>query len=221
MGRGQSTAVSGEMQVARVGDAFAYVRPFYVESENSNKPLLRFVEVLYRGRTGFAPTVAEAFSQAAGRVVAGRRTSGNGTGSAGGSSGSGAGGPGDGGVVDPNATQSELVAQAAEAFDAAQQALANGDLGTYQRKIDEAGALVHRANEANEANEAGALVNETATPSRSPTSAVPAPAPTTTSPPTSASAGAAAPADGAAPAEATTTSVTATKALSVSVTNNP
>ena len=44
-------------------------------------------------------------------------------------------------------TVEELLAQAAEAFDAAQAALEEGDLGTYQERVEEARGYINEARE--------------------------------------------------------------------------
>ncbi len=141
LGRGGSEVISGEVQMVRIGRALLYVRPLYVRGESTKNPLLRFVEIRFRGRTGFAPTLAEALTQVVDdpssvpsldrslptSASPGPPTTTPSTASA--------------------ATVPELLASASVAYRDAQTALAKGDLGTYQSKVDELGRAVARADE--------------------------------------------------------------------------
>ena len=167
LGRGGSEVISGQVQLVRVGRALLYVRPLYVRSDQTKKPTLRFVEIRYRGRTGFAPTLAEALTQvvddpnqvpslgAATRTGERVATPTTAPGSA--------------------ATVPQLLAKASKAYVDAQTSLAKGDLGTYQSKVDEMGRAIEQANEL-----AGGTVPTSIVPtSIVPTSVVPAPTSTT------------------------------------------
>ena len=138
-------------------DRLLYVRPLYVDGGNSGLPLARLVIVAYNTEVRMCPTLEQAlgallipeedvdedctevvspFAGSAPAVIDTPDPGDDGDGDQ----------TGDGGTVTPPSTEVETVlADAAAAFDEAEQALAEGDLGLYQDKIAEAEALLDQA----------------------------------------------------------------------------
>ena len=131
-----SDVVYGDLQMIPIGDSLLWTRPVYVKSQTVGQPQVRLVVAYYNGQTGFGESLEVALTQLfpglsidLGDVV----------------------GP----PVDPEdpdnpdepvaATASQLLQQAEELFNEADVALKDGDLGTYQVKVDEAKALVAQA----------------------------------------------------------------------------
>ena len=131
-----SDVVYGDLQMIPVGDSLLWTRPVYVKSQTVGQPQVRLIVAYYNGEVGFGDSLEAALAQLfpglsidLGDVV----------------------GP----PVDPedpanpdqpsDATASELLQQAEELFNDADDALKDGDLGTYQIKVDEAKALVVQA----------------------------------------------------------------------------
>ena len=159
----QGSRVSfGDLQILPVGDTIVSVRPWFVQAASTSPvPELRYVSVTYNKESFRGATLEQALSEAfpgldldLGSVVGGSTSNGS-TGS--GSSGSGSGSSG-GGTTPSTTTPStttpqtdasveDLLAEAQQKYDDAQQALKDGDLGEYQRLIDEAFAAARRAAE--------------------------------------------------------------------------
>ena len=146
-----------------VGDSLLYVRPMFVENKDSNLPLLTYVIVLFHGRIGFQPTLAEALKQSLepnAATVDGLGTTGT-TGTDAGTGGTGGGAPpttiasttsivaaatGPLSVADlAKLSTEEILTRASGAYEAAQAALAGRKLDVYQAKVDEMGQLVTEA----------------------------------------------------------------------------
>ncbi|MGK2958547.1 MAG: UPF0182 family membrane protein [Acidimicrobiales bacterium] len=144
--QGGGSAVNfGNLIVVPIEKSVLYVRPLYVEAESTNVPLLRKVIVWYKDRVvvedtlelaliklfgsspslGEEPVVQEPGVEEPGVVTPGP-------------------------VETPPATTDvgALLEQAQKAFDEAQVALTAGDLAGYQRKNEEAKALVRQAADA-------------------------------------------------------------------------
>ena len=117
-----------------MGGGLLYVTPVYTQRQGStgSYPALRFVVVRFGESVGIGDTLQQALDQVF-------------QGSAGGSTeeGSADGNKPTGKVDNPAATNALSDAEAA--FKAADKALTSGDLGTYQKKIQEANAAVKRA----------------------------------------------------------------------------
>jgi hypothetical protein len=127
LGRGRSKLFFGDFLVIPVGDGFLYVQPVYVRSRQTTGavPELKLVVVVNGDRVGLGSTLAAALDQA---VV-------------------GDGGqPPDGGAEPPPGEDVEsLLSRALDHFAAAEEALRQGDLATYQRELELAQALVEQA----------------------------------------------------------------------------
>jgi uncharacterized protein len=147
LGTGESTVKLGNLIVVPVDDSLVYVRPFYVESNQVRIPELKKVIAFFESNVAVADTLEQALSQLLGAVPdlqevvdeesreavdipddpdAPVTTPGDDTGS-----------------VDERAAR--LLEQAEERFQAARQALQEGDLGEYQSLTEEAEELVTRA----------------------------------------------------------------------------
>jgi uncharacterized protein len=128
-----SRVILGNLLIVPVEDSLLYVQPIFVQGSAANSiPLLTKVAVYYNNQVGYAPTLSEAVSQ----VITGE-----------------APGPPTEGEPPPQqppsgtANLQELLRQADEAYKAAQRALAERDLATYQRQINRMGELIARARE--------------------------------------------------------------------------
>ena len=145
----------GNLQVLMVGNSLLYVRPMFVENKDSNLPLLTYVVVLFHGRIGFKPTLAEALKQALESNAA--TVDGLGTTTTPPDTGStptttkgttptvvAATGPLSSADLAKLSTP-EVLIRANAAYDAAQAALAARKLDVYQAKVDEMGQLVTEA----------------------------------------------------------------------------
>jgi uncharacterized membrane protein (UPF0182 family) len=124
-----SRVILGNLLIVPVKESLLYVQPIFVQGSAPNSiPLLQRVAVYYNNAVGYAPTLAEAVGQ----VVRGEAPP-----------------PTDGGQEPPppsgTANVQELLRQANDAYQAAQQALTRGDLATYQRQINRMGNLIARA----------------------------------------------------------------------------
>ncbi|MBI4261696.1 MAG: UPF0182 family protein, partial [Actinobacteria bacterium] len=133
LGQTGSTVLFGNLLVVPIDEAFLYVQPVYVRSDQTNAfPELKRVVVVNGGRVGIGTTLDEALAGTLGTAPP----------------------PGDGdgdGGEPPTGTIDEqiaaLIEEALVHFDLAQQALAAGDLGTYQRETEEAERLIQEAAE--------------------------------------------------------------------------
>ncbi len=128
LGQGGSAVIFGDLLVIPIESSFLYVQPVYVKANQSAAPPeLKRVVVVNGDTVAVGDTLAEALEGAVEGQVA---------------EPGGGGGP-DGGGVDR--TVAELLAEAADHFQAADAALAAGDLATYQAEIEAAEALVIEA----------------------------------------------------------------------------
>ncbi len=132
LGQGGSEIRFGDFLVIPIGDSLLYVQPVYVRAAQENAiPELKRVLVVNGGTVGIGDTLPEALADALGGETP---EPGPEPGPA----------PGEGTVSQQIA---RLVQQALEHFAAADEALKAGDLATYQSEIDQARALIERANE--------------------------------------------------------------------------
>ncbi len=133
----------GNMLLIPIEQSILYVRPLYTEAEgNTAVPELRSVIVAYGDRVEMEDTLREALADIFGDAPPTLEEP------------SGPGGN-NGGEPPPEEEPPEtdvnaLLADADALFDEANAALADGDLGTYQEKIDEAQALIQQALDASQ-----------------------------------------------------------------------
>ncbi len=128
-----SRVLLGNLLIVPVEESLLYVQPIFVQGSAANSiPLLQRVAVYYNNQVGYASTLSEAVSQ----VISGQAPT-----------------EPDGGEEQPRppptgtgtADVQELLRQANEAYQAAQQELADGNLGRYQAQIRRMAELVERA----------------------------------------------------------------------------
>jgi len=126
-----STVILGNLLIVPVKESLLYVQPIFVQGSAANSiPQLQRVAVYYNNAVGYSSTLAEAVTQ----VVSGEAPP-------------PAAGGGEPTPTPPSGTANvqELLQQADEAYKAAQRALADGDLATYQQQINRMGKLVAQA----------------------------------------------------------------------------
>lgn len=137
LGLAGSRVLYGDLQMIPVADSLLWARPVYVESESTGQLQVRLVVAYYNGEVGFGESLGDALGQLFpglntdfGDVVGSTATPTD---------------PTD--PTDPpdDATVAELLADAEELFEQAEQALQDGDLGEYQEKVEAARELVQRA----------------------------------------------------------------------------
>jgi hypothetical protein len=129
--------VYGNLLTLPVGDSFLYVQPLYTQREGAegsgNFPVLNFVLVSFGGKLAIDTTMSGAIAQVLG-AEAPEPGAGNGN--------------GNGGTVTVSQEVLDLLEQADAEFKDANEALAAGDLATYDEHYDKAQRLVERALEA-------------------------------------------------------------------------
>jgi uncharacterized membrane protein (UPF0182 family) len=159
VGEGGTQVRFGDLQMIPVASGLIWVRPYYVtvpQSTGSTSAVteLRSVIVSYNDRAVLEPTLGQALARLfpgfKGDLGDGTTASTGSTSGSSGSSGSTGSTPADTAQTSPSdpvvgKTAAELLTRADALFTEADDALANGDLGTYQTKIDEARGLVSEA----------------------------------------------------------------------------
>ena len=152
LSQGGSEVLFGDFLVIPIDTGLLYVQPVYVRSQQANAiPELKRVVVVNGDRVGIGTTLQEALTDSlSGQVEP----------------------PGGGGGGEPptGSVQQQiqvLLASAASHFDAAQEALRQGDLATYQSEVDAAAEAVNQANHL-AAQLEGATPTPTGTPTPSP-----------------------------------------------------
>jgi uncharacterized membrane protein (UPF0182 family) len=166
-----SKVILGNLLLIPVEKSLLYVRPLYVQSEATPLPQLKRVIVVFADQVVMRNSLKEALTAIFGSAPTTLEQPAN-TGGAGSSGAPTAPSPTTpapttpGPTVAPNVA--DLLGQASTHFDAAQAALAAGDLAGYQKETNTARDLVRQANDALKATGGGA-----ATPSP-PTSTAPA-----------------------------------------------
>ena len=137
--RGQgSSVVLGDMLVVPIGESVLYVQPVYLEAEQGGLPEFRRVVVVHGDDIEWDDTLDGALAKIFGAAdLAAPVTDDE---------------PDDPGAdADPEDTAPlprtvrDLLSDASDAFDRANEALRSGDLAEYQRLIEEAARLVERA----------------------------------------------------------------------------
>jgi len=148
-----STVIQGSLQLIPVGNSILYIRPFYVQAAGeSSFPQFRFVVVSYGGQDAvLASTVNDGLAQLFGQPPTQPLPGG------GAAPTTPTPAPSGGNVQD-------LLNQAAAKYQQAQDALRQGDLGTYQQLINQVGDLINQAQQA--AGTGGAGTTTTTAPAR-------------------------------------------------------
>jgi len=135
-----SDIVYGNLLIIPIEDSLLYAQPLFVRAEQGQIPELRFVVLALGGRIVAEPTLEESlvalFGEAA--PVDGAPASDD----------EDDGPPAVGGTGEVDPEVAELITQALAAFEEAQTALEEGDLGAYQAATERAGDLLRRAGEA-------------------------------------------------------------------------
>jgi uncharacterized membrane protein (UPF0182 family) len=130
-----SEVIQGNILVIPIEESFVYLQSLYLQSESEQYPELERVVVVYDEEI----VMAETFEQGLAEIFGEGTGIGGDDGDTGGDMGGD--GDGDGGGTDTPAGADELVAAIEAAFEAADTALAAGDLGEYQAQVDEARRL--------------------------------------------------------------------------------
>jgi uncharacterized membrane protein (UPF0182 family) len=130
LGQGGSEILFGDLLTIPIEDSILYVMPMYVRAaQEAAVPELKLVTIVNGSSVSVASTLSEALEDATGATTGGEEP------------------PPDGGGGTVEEQIAELLGRATEHFAAAQEALTNGDLATYQAELEEAQALVEQANE--------------------------------------------------------------------------
>ncbi len=119
--RAGSSVFRGDLLVLPMGDSILYVEPIFLRSTESSFPEFKRVILASQNRLAFAETVEQGIRQLLGEATIP---------------------PPDGGGGDLPGDVASLVAEAQRLYDAAQAALAGGDLGTYQARIDDLARVI-------------------------------------------------------------------------------
>ncbi len=138
LSQGGSEVVKGNIQLIPVGSSLIYVQPIFVQQSSQGYPKFRFVVVFAQGKN---PVFDQTVNAALNDLFQGVASSPGGTTPA---TPTTPASP----TTPPNATVQSLLNQAAQQFAAADAALRNGDLATYQQDIAAAKASVAAAQQA-------------------------------------------------------------------------
>ena len=144
----------GNLLTLPVGDGLLYVQPVYVEraASEGSYPVLQYVLATFGDQVGFGQTLDEALRMALGLEAAPDPESGDPS----------------GGPTSGTSTADQLLAQAEQAYEEAQAALAENDFATYGDKIEEVQRLVQQAREALAEEGSGPNEDPKASPSQEP-----------------------------------------------------
>jgi uncharacterized protein len=166
LSRAGSQVLLGNLLIIPVNDSLLYIRPLYVQAERTQQPQFKKAIVVYGEQVIMRDTLKQAleaiFGQAPETLEETPLADDDG-----GGGGEDDGGTPDTGGGDPTIAPSvqALLDQAAAAFEAAEAALREGDLATYQTKTREARDLVTRATQALRESSATTTTTTTAPPS--------------------------------------------------------
>jgi uncharacterized protein len=128
LGQGGSEVQFGDLLTIPIGDSILYVLPMYVRArQEAAVPELKLVMVVNGSSVSVATSLPPALQEATGATTGGEAA------------------PERGGTTGSQVQQ--LLTQAVDHFTAAEAALRNGDLATYQSELELAQAIVERANE--------------------------------------------------------------------------
>lgn len=120
----------GNLLTLPVGGALMYVQPIYIQRVGEGSyPVLQLITATFGDGVGVGQTLDEALRVALGLTETAPTDTGNGT-------GNGTGGGGGGTTPDTTKTAAQHLDDASKYYDQAQAALADGDLATYQARID-------------------------------------------------------------------------------------
>ena len=132
-----SEVVYGDLQAIPIADSLLWVRPVYVESQSVGQPQVRLMVAYYQGEVGFGESLEAALAQLfpgleveIGDVVGGSPEPTN---------------PDDPDEPAVDVTASDLLNEAEQLFQEADEALENKDLATYDEKVKAARELVAQA----------------------------------------------------------------------------
>ena len=126
-GQQGSEVIRGSLLVTPIEDSVVYFMPIYLQGDQNPLPEYRRVVAVYGEQVVMRPTLDEAL----GVIFEGLETPPD-------------GGGGEGEELVPTDV-AELLAQADALFEQAQLALQEGNLGEYQRLVDEAAGLIEQA----------------------------------------------------------------------------
>ena len=130
LGTGGSEVQFGDLLTIPIEDSILYVLPMYVRAnQEAAVPELKLVMVVNGSSVSVANSLSEAIEDATGATTGGEQP------------------PPDGGTGTVDQQVQQLLTQAVDHFAAAEAALRNGDLATYQSELEQAQSLVERANE--------------------------------------------------------------------------
>ncbi|MGP8162468.1 MAG: UPF0182 family protein [Acidimicrobiales bacterium] len=146
-----STVSLGTVQILPIADSLVYVRPLYVSSSQTPFPQLVDVVVVYGKDVSMESTLGGALAGIFGSAPASTGPQGKGTGA----------------KSSLSQVARQDIAQAVSAYQAAQAALARGDLGSYQQDVTRAGTLLGEANALVNANPAPSTTTTTVPRARS------------------------------------------------------
>ncbi len=126
LGQRGSRVQFGNLFIVPIEDAFLYVQPVFVISDQENAiPELKLVVIVNGATVALGTTLEEALAASLGEEPP----------------------PDEDGEPPPPGDVAELIAEALEHFEAAENLLRQGDLAGYQREIEAAQALIQQANE--------------------------------------------------------------------------
>jgi len=146
LSRAGSTVQLGNLVIVPIESSLLYVQPLYVQAEGANAvPELKNMIVAFGDRIEIRPTLQEALTAVFGDAPP-TREEGPSEGGGGGAGGGGGGGGEPGGPTSAEVTR--LLDDAATAFEAAQQALRDGDPVGYAQRIQEGIDLFNQARDA-------------------------------------------------------------------------
>jgi uncharacterized membrane protein (UPF0182 family) len=128
-----SSVLRGNTLIIPIENSILYVEPLYLEAtEKGTLPQLKRVIVAYGDRLTMKDTLAEALDEIFGDIAIEKSVGGAGE------------GIGEGEEVEVLSSEVlNKLNRIAELYDSAQEALNNGDLGAYQRNIDQIGGIIN------------------------------------------------------------------------------
>jgi uncharacterized membrane protein (UPF0182 family) len=154
-----SSVIQGNLLVVPVGDSFLYFEPWYLKSNTSSQSLPELKKVILvdastSGSVAYQSSLDQALAQIVGEPVA-----------------TGTSSQPTSGTSPPTTTSpavSDLLGQAIQHYNAAQDALKAGDLGTYQSQMNQVGQLLQQAQQAAQGTGPAASPSPGATPRATP-----------------------------------------------------
>lgn len=141
LNRSGSSATLGNLVMVPIEQSLLYVRPLYVEATGAEIPEIRYVVASFQGQVAMEVTLSEALGElfdVPPPATQEEEPVDDGT--------APPGGPGQPTEPDqPDQTVAELLGRASTAFDEADAALREGDLATFQEKVEEGRGYVQEA----------------------------------------------------------------------------